>query len=291
MKSPAWLATVLAVCLVAPAAADSISAPTAVVHYRSVGKLITLPVRVNGSATHWFDLDTGARHSVVDAALAPSLGLRVLSSERGASVGHGTFAQQRAAAAGVAIGPTIRYRADEPWIIDLRQTGFPGLVGVDMLRKYVVRIDPLARTIAFYDPATFRYAGAGTALALASPDDRLFIDVALAAGGRPPVTHRMRIDTGSEDAASDNLVRRSVDRRKSRQGVGLGTSYIDYSGELDSVRIGPYTLHHVWGPSNDHPAIGMEILRRFTMTFDVRHGRLYLEPNRDLNAPVPAPNP
>jgi hypothetical protein len=260
------------------------------VHFRPAGKQITLPVRVNGSGTHWFALDTGARHSVVDAALARSLGLRVLSSERGAGVGHGTFAQQRAAAAGVAIGP-IRYRSDEPWIIDLRQTGFPGLVGVDMLRKYVVRIDPLARTIAFYDPATFRYAGAGTALALASPDDRLFIDVALAVGGRPPVTHRMRIDTGSEDAASDNLVRRSPSRRKSRQGVGLGTSYIDYSGELDSVRIGPYALHHVWGPSNDHPAIGMEILRRFTMTFDVRHGRLYLEPNRDFNEPVPAPNP
>jgi hypothetical protein len=79
--------------------------------------------------------------------------------------------------------------------------------------------------------------------------------------------------------------------RARRQGVGLGTSYIDYSGELDSVRIGPDGIHHVWGPSNDHPAIGMEVLRRLTMTFDLRHGRLYLEPNRTFDEPVPAPKP
>jgi hypothetical protein len=103
------------------------------------------------------------------------------------------------------------------------------------------------------------------------------------------VVRRMRVDTGSEDAASDNLVRRSKERRRSLQGVGLGTPYVDYSGVFDSLRIGPYVIHHAWGPSNDHPAVGMEILRRFTTTFNVPAGRLCLEPNASLRDPVPAP--
>jgi hypothetical protein len=290
MPSPALIALLLAVCLIAPAAADSTSAPVTVVHYRTAGKLITLPVRVNGAATQWFGLDTGARHSVVDTRLARALKLRILANGRGAGAGHGTYAQQTAAPANIAIG-SIRYRSDEPWVIDLHQTGFPGLIGIDMFRKYVVRIDPIARTIALYDPATFHYQGTAAPVPLESPEDRLYIRAALAVAGDSPVTHRLRVDTGSEDSVSDNLVRRSANRRKSRQGVGLGTSYVDYSGELDSVRIGPYAIHHVWGPSNDRPAIGMELLRRFTMTFDLRHGRLYLEPNRAFKEPVPAPKP
>ena len=104
-------------------------------------------------------------------------------------------------------------------------------------------------------------------------------------------THRVRIDTGSGDAVSDNLIRRSPERRKSLQGVGLGQSYVDESGVFESVRIGPYFIRRCWGPSNDHPAMGMEILRRFTSTFDVTHRRLYLQPNRYLRDPVPAPAP
>ena len=99
----------------------------------------------------------------------------------------------------------------------------------------------------------------------------------------------MRIDTGSGDAVSDNLVRRSSERRRSVQGVGLGQPYVDYSGVFDSVELGPYAIAHCWGPSNDHPAVGMEILRRFTLTFDVPHRRLYLLPNAHLHDPVPPP--
>lgn len=104
-------------------------------------------------------------------------------------------------------------------------------------------------------------------------------------------THRVRIDVGSGDAVSDDFVKRAPERRKSLQGVGLGKPYIDYSGVFDAVQIGPYTIHHSWGPANARPAVGMEILRRFTMVFDVPHGRLYLEPNAHLHDPVPSPAP
>ena len=101
--------------------------------------------------------------------------------------------------------------------------------------------------------------------------------------------HSLRLDTGSEDATSDNLVRQSPERQKALQGVGLGKPYVDYSGVFESVQLGPYTIHHVWGTSNDKPAVGMEILRRFALVFDVPHRWLYLEPNLHLHDPVPEP--
>ncbi len=268
------------------------SVPLAIMRYQANGTLIALPVRVNGSRMLSFVLDSGARHTIVDRAIARDLRLKVVAGGHGSGVGRGTFRQDRAASIMVSIG-TIPMKVAEPWIIDLRHVNTnvreDGLIGADMLERYVVRINPIAQTIAFYDPKTFVYTGTGAAVPLHLSHDRLYAEMVLTIGQRS-VTHRMRVDTGSEDAASDNFVRQSPGRRKSLQGVGLGTPYYDYSGVFDSVRIGPYTIRRSWGASNDHPAFGMEILRRFSMTFDVAAGRLYLEPNRHFHEPVPSPH-
>ena len=266
--------------------------PLAVINGRPNGRLIALPVRVNRSGTLWFILDSGARHSVIDTAVAARLGLRIRSTERGSGVGSGTIEQRHAAPVDLAVS-TLKLQVADPLVIDLRHTGvrdrYDGLVGFDLFQHAVVRIDPALDTIAVYDPATYRYRGTGAVVPLTSRSRRLFVTMMLTIAGAVPVTHEMRIDTGSEDAASDDLVRKSPQRRTSLQGVGLGTPYLDSSGVFQTVQIGPYAIHQVWGPSNDRPAVGMEILRRFTLTFDVPAGRLYLEPNAHFRDPVPAP--
>lgn len=72
-------------------------------------------------------------------------------------------------------------------------------------------------------------------------------------------------------------------------GHGLGTDYKAVSGVFDAVHIGTFTFRDVWAPGTPNAEIGMEMLRRFTMTFDVAHHVLYLQPNRRLTEPVPAP--
>jgi len=142
-------------------------------------------------------------------------------------------------------------------------------------------------TILFQIPSEMAYMIGPAAAGL--PENRMFVDLRLSVSAGQPVVHRVRVDTGSSDAVSDDLVRESPERRKSRQGVGLGQPYIDYSGVLDRVEIGPYVIRHSWGASNSKPAMGMEILRRFTTTFDAARGVLYLEPNSHLADPVPEP--
>ena len=276
-------------CLCGQAAASPV--PGAL-HYRANGKLASVPVSVNGSRRLWFVLDTGARHTLVDSAAALALGLEIVSEDQGSGAGRGTYRQWHAPPIDVTVGPVVLHVPD-PWVIDLAHVGTAqppdGLLGADLFERYVIRIDPVARTLAFIDSTSYRYQGKGAMLPLTDTESRLYVDVQLTLPNGITETHAMRIDTGSEDAASDNLVRRSPERRLARQGVGLGAAYVDTSGVFESIGLGPYAVHRAWGASNDHPAVGMEILRRFTMTFDVPHGRLFLEPNSHLADPVPAP--
>ena len=86
-------------------------------------------------------------------------------------------------------------------------------------------------------------------------------------------------------------MRQSATIIQTRLGNGLGSSYAGYSGVYSSVALGPYKFRNVWGPAGAVPIVGMELMRRFTLTFDTAAGTLYLEPNRHLDDPVPAPRP
>lgn len=276
--------------LTSPVALAARPAPPSVLHYESEDKLVFLPVRVNGSRPLTFILDSGAPHSIVDSTVATELNLRRISADRVSGAGKGTVPRQHAAPVDLGIG-TVSLHVGDPWVIDLGRVGgirhVDGLVGADLFERYVVRIDPLRRTLTIAEPKAFRVKGAWVPLFL--EDGRLYVDMTLTLSNGISEVHRVRIDTGSGDAVSDNLVRQSPERRKSVQGVGLGESFVDESGVFETVRIGPHVIRHSWGPSNDHPAVGMEIMRRFTMTFDLPRRRLYLLPNRHLRDPVPAP--
>lgn len=268
------------------------SVPLAIIRYDPNGKLASLPVRVNGSKPLAFTLDSGARHTVVDSATAVRLGLKIQSEDHAGGAGAGTVWQGHGPSLDVSVGPA-HVTVPDPWIIALDKTGtalrMDGLLGEDFLARYVVRIDPVLRTFAVFEPDSFRYSGGGTAIPLAVVENRLFVDVELSLSNGIREIHRLRVDTGSEDAAGDTLVRHSPERRKSRQGVGLGQPYVDDSGVFESVKIGPYVIRHSWGAAAQPPSVGMEILRRFTLTFDVPHGLLHLEPNAHLADAVPAP--
>jgi Aspartyl protease len=288
-----WLAAAVVVLwqILAAAGGAVPSEPCAVIAYQSDDRLIHVPVRVNG-APLWFDIDSGARHSVIDLTAARRLHLTFARAERMGGAGHGTATMLHAPPLTISIGG-VSLRVNDPWVIDLSHVGtsrrIDGLVGEDFFKAYVVRVDPVTRTVSFCDPKSFAGTPTGTTLPLVAANDRLFVRMTLTLPNGISATHLVRVDTGSDDAVSDDLVRQSPIRRKSLQGVGVGKAYVDYSGVFATVEIGPYRIHNVWGPSGNPPAVGMEILRRFILTFDVPRGRLTLEPTAHFDDPVPSP--
>jgi Aspartyl protease len=267
------------------------SGSCAVITYQSDDRLLHVRVRVNGVPL-WFDIDSGARHSVIDLTTAKRLGLSFVRADRMGGAGRGTAMMFHTAPLTVSVG-NARLRVGDPWVIDLSHVGtsrhIDGLVGEDFFKAYVVRIDPLARTVSFCDPKSFTHTSSGATVPLIAANDRLFVNMTLTLPNGVSATHRVRIDTGSDDAVSDDIVRESSIRRKSLQGVGIGSAYVDYSGLFATVQMGPYRMYNVWGPSGNPPAVGMEILRRFILTFDVPRGQLTLEPTAHVDDPVPSP--
>ena len=289
------VAGLVAACLTATALAATRASnePLTVVPYQLDDRLVRVPVLLNGISL-WFDVDTGAPHTCIDAAVARRLQIAVVRTDRASGAGRGTVLRQHAIPVDITLG-SVRFHVKDPWIYDLSHVGTTlredGLLGADFFKTHVVEIDPIAETFSVFAPPSFQYSGRGAAVHLTDRNDHLFIPMTLSLSNGISAQRNVRIDTGSDDAVSDDLVRQSPARRKSAQGVGLGHSYIDYSGVFSTIQIGPYAIHNAWGPSNAVPTVGMEILRRFALTFDVARSVLYLDPTPHLNDPVPSPAP
>ena len=291
----ALTAGLAAVCCVgtAFAARPASNEALTMVHYQLDDRLVRVPVLLYGVSL-WFDVDTGAPHTCIDAAIARRLQIAVVRTDRASGAGRGTVLRQHAVPVEITLGG-VRFRVKDPWIYDLSHVGTTlredGLIGADFFKAHVVEIDPSAETFSVFAPQSFQYRGRGAAVPLTDRNDHLFIPMTLSLSNGISARRNVRLDTGSDDAVSDDLVRQSPMRRKSLQGVGLGKSYTDYSGVFSTIQIGSYAIHDAWGPSNAVPTVGMEILRRFVLTFDVARSVLFLAPTPHLNDPVPSPAP
>ena len=187
----------------------------------------------------------------------------------------------------------VHFTADDPLVIDL--SGLPGpkdvrgLVGADLWTRYVVRMNSQAHRLELFTPGTYRPRPGETVLPLIVEKQKLYIEVRVDVKAGLSVVHRLRVDTGSGDSINDPIVAQAIETRRTQIGNGLGTPYEAVSGEVDAIHLGPFIIRNVWGPGGKGPAIGMEVLRRFVVTFDAPGGKLYLRPTPALAEPVPAP--
>lgn len=279
---------------VATAMATSFVSPRPVmkVVWRPDEKLMLLPVRLNRLPPAWFVLDSGAPHSVVDPRLAREAGLKKMATSSVTGTGKGQVGVEH-------VGPVtleiqgLKLAVEDPWVIDL--SGVPidksvrGLIGQDLLARYVVRLDPRTRTLEAFEPKAWTPPKTGAVLPLIVENGRLYLEARLEVKPGLSATHRLRVDTGSGDFVNDPLVAQSTQTTTTLVGQGLGESYQAVSGVYDAVHFGPYVFRKAWGPGGDNPAVGMELFRRFVVTFDLPGRRLHLEPLPAILDPVPSP--
>jgi hypothetical protein len=256
------------------------------------GQLIIVQVSIDGRPSVPFVVDSGAPHTVLDPTYANELGLKIEDAAPTSGTGAGDVARSYASRVVMTLGD-VKIDVPQPWVIDLSKVPIPrtakGLVGAELFTNYVVRMDPLRATFSVFDPATFHYRGDAAPIPLLVEDGKLFLEAELEVPAGKKVTHKLRIDTGSESSVNDEIVKQSAEVRVSELGNGLGENYKSYSGVFTSARIGPHVIRNFWGPGGKPPSVGMEILRRFIITFDAPHKRIYLEPTPALAEPVPTP--
>ncbi|HTD36743.1 MAG TPA: retropepsin-like aspartic protease [Candidatus Limnocylindrales bacterium] len=262
-------------------ASPAAAVPVAVIPFTDNGKLPSLAVRVGGSQPLPFVLDSGASRSVIDAQTARRLGLQRTGVYLGTGAGAGRVPfdvyRDVALSAGAA-----RWTAPTAWGIALGSAGTTlpeaGLVGSDFFFRFVVDVDYAAHRITVYDPRTYHHTGPGTALPIAFHKRLATIPATLAVPGRAPQRRTLTIDTGSEDELDDALVATTTGPKRYAGSTGLGRSAPLVIAPVDWIAIGPYRLRNITGASGRVPIVGSGLLRRFHVTFDYAHRRLYLQP-------------
>ncbi len=268
------------------------AAPLGVVPFKWDNTLIRVQVRIDQAEPVTFLLDSGASHSVLDSKYAEQLGLKLTAASPTTGTGAGNVSKSHGPPVTMRVGE-VKVDVAEPWVIDLSKAPISsevkGLVGAEFFKNFIVRLDPVHATLTVFAPDAAHKLDGVASIPLIVEGDKLFLEAALEVPAGTTVTHKLRIDTGSGESVNDEIVRQSEEVRASPGGGGLGENFKSYSGIFTSVTLGPYKFSHVWGPGSPGPGIGMELLRRFVVTFDGPHGRLYLEPTPALTEPVPTP--
>jgi hypothetical protein len=263
-----------------------------VVKARRDGKSLYLSVLVNGKGPFWFAVDSGAHHSVIDPYVMAQTGLKSVSPGTVTGTGTGEVPVEHVGRIRMQIG-NLALPIPDPLVIDLSTTPNPkwlhGLVGAELFEAYVVEMDYEKNQFRIFDPEDFLKPSKASAIPLIVENHRMFIDLTIEVSDQKTVTHRVRVDTGSEDSVNDEVVKEGSHVRETTLGNGLGENFKGYSGVYKAIHLGPFRFQNVWGPGAPHPGIGMEMFRRFTVTFDAPHKLLYLEPNRNFPDAFPPP--
>jgi predicted aspartyl protease len=262
--------------------------------FRLLNNHIYVTGRVQGKGPYTFIVDTGG-HTLLSPRVVQAAGLdaqgKAASTGAGEKVSSSGFAQVgEMEVAGVVMRHQTAIVTN---VYDTAIEGIPvdGMIGFEVFRRFAVKIDYGARTITFQDFKKFDPHTAGTALAFKFYDH--LPDVEGTVDGIPA---RFDIDTGSRtevDLTSPFVARENLRSRYSKgvstiTGWGVGGPSHDYVVRLPSLSLGAVRVDGVVaGLSEDKGGsisdpnyegnIGGGLLKRFVVSFDYSHQRLYLK--------------
>jgi hypothetical protein len=284
---------------------DTTDRPPSCVHeltYESFAGLILVSVTIGGSPPLDFVLDSGATQSAInDPFLAQALGFE--AREAGFARGVGSGAKR------VVIADDIGIDCDGVEVLraalvvhdigrqlaELAGREIDGFLGAELFERYVVEINPVGHHLVLHDPLTFVYSGDGEVLPLDLEDRRPMVEAKVVIReGDKPVPVRLLVDSGSSRFMS--LITRSRRGLKPPPGLSVSGS-IGVVGEtmvavglVRRFQIGSVVVENVetaWVEPHEVPAvrnipdlngiIGNQLLSRFRVFFDYRHGTIIIE--------------
>jgi len=264
---------------------------------------IYLQARLNNSAPMWFLLDTGATWTILDVDKAKELNIK---SDGGRTLDLGqtytvdtTFARNASLdISGITVPvPTLAVMPAKfrhaPQIV--------GLIGADLFKRFVVKIDYLTRTLELFEPRTFQYTGQGEILPMEIIEELPHISVNISKGNLTSLPTKLLVDTGA--AQTIMLYAPVVERNKlleSTEGTiklragGLGGGDFNYKVRAREVKIGKITfdaplINFATGKGQADRrdgVLGNGFLNRFHVIVDYARQRVILEPTEQFAVPT-----
>jgi hypothetical protein len=259
---------------------------------------------IDGGPDQDFLFDTGASVSVIDSAFAASIGLVSTGHMQAAGVGasgSASFTTLNSLAIKGPDGDGVELRdlkvatmSIVPVFAPYFWRTFAGVIGYDVISRFVTTIDFDSTRMVLRDPKTFQWTGSEPALPMklngVIPSVEAVIDTQFSGQFRLDVGSSSTVDIHTPFVKAHALDDRLRDSREIT-GAGFGGAFTNALGRLGSMSIGPYswrdpmvTLSRVTDgalASEDFAGnIGNHILERFRVTLDYEGRRVWLEPGR-----------
>lgn len=251
--------------------------------------MIFIPVRLNGSKPLAFVLDSGSARTLVDRSLAKSLGLKAsgTGSLQGAGAGRVPIEFIEDVNVGLPGLDSAGYEFSTADLQPLKEslgTTVDGIIGYELLRRFVVTIDYESKKLTVTHPQAFHASNSAQALPIELRDKWAFVKAAVVFPGSVTVQDSFLVDSGSSDAVDHPIVMKLQSRVRSTSGVGIGTSGEGATARATSLQLGNYTLAEpvascCGGTDATSRLLGNDVLRFFTVTFDYPSSRIWIMPN------------
>jgi predicted aspartyl protease len=276
--------------------------------FKLISNLIIIPVSINNSDTMNFILDTGVRDPIItELTLVEKLNLNYMQSINIQGLGSDSTTQAYQSGDNTISIPGISVKEQKINVIldenfQISQIlGMPvhGLIGFNLFRHYIIRVDYNRQRIRLYKPQHHNYKPRRNdiVLPITFVRNKPIVKSELVQKNGEVIPVRLLVDTGASDALwlstkSDSLIKVPDENIYAFLGAGLSGDLYGHKGRLSSLWLGGQPIpqpivsypeaEYIYNLINSemrNGSIGGEILRRFTATFDYHNSRLILRPN------------
>jgi hypothetical protein len=277
-------------------AAEQVARPTVHLTSRvaSDGDFLTLPVTI-GDQSYVFLVDTGTRTTGLDERLCRQFQLRPANQDATATRDNSSrfYLPPELVVRGTDVG-AIPFPEDSPIVsMDLRDirkgTSFAveGILGMDFLKPYALRIDLSNSVLQLLDPSNLQEEKHAARLNMKLSEGIPFVEIGLRGTAEWAI-----IATGTLLSATirDNLYRALVQRDYVKEqmievkvGDVEGYAPMD-AGWLHELRLGPFSHRSLLVHQRNTTKLGLYYWRRYRCTFDFVGNTVYLQrgPQFDL---------
>jgi hypothetical protein len=254
---------------------------------------VFVPVRIDDGPDRWFVLDSGCPVTAVDMALAEDLRLPITGRRQitGAGEGRTTVGSTRVRSLTL---PGLELFPRSVWALGVNEPVAPfegrridGMLGVDFLERFVVRIDYPAHRLEVFAPEGFRPDGKGVVVPLEKRGSYYTVRAALGLKGGRALEGRFILDVGvrlpllvaTPFVNRHALVEALGAGPTQTVGGGLGGETLARPGRLESLTVGdlrvdaPYVAlsqekRSFLAGDDAQGLLGAEVFRRYCLTLD-----------------------
>jgi hypothetical protein len=281
------------------------------IDFKTSSNLIIIPVAINNSDTLNFILDTGVSYPIItELPFVNKLSLNFLQPINIKGLGEGE--QLTAYKSGnnvINLNGLVAYDQEIHMVINenfqiSQILGIPvhGMIGFNLFKDYVVKIDYEAHKITLIKPEYFTYKEKekDIILPLIFEQNKPFVKTSIVTDKNQEVPVKLLVDTGASDALwlstkSDDRISLPENNIETFLGRGLSGDLYGKKGRIGAIWVGPLVLYEpivafpndelvdqLIGKNDRNGTLGAEILRRFYVTMDYPGKRLILRPNANI---------